>query len=375
MTKPIWISSSIYEHLDSDLYQKLEVYHRADNLFWTGSDFIGHPRYGPNTVWNFSDHNIISSTPDLNTVSTKSFADINDQRAKELMDKINATGQRLAVFWSGGIDSTTVLAAIIKNFPAYLLQEVDVYLNNSSYRENPHFFHGMIKDKINHVNINDIDSIGLQQLFQEKLITDGEPADNLWPEEVGLSYLQRYGSEGLNEKMCQGRDRFVQFLSDRMCGEQAQQYWEIVQQNIHAVNAPVENVAQLIWWINFNYHWCGQLTGWYLKHHRKNTVAWAHYQKNYHPWFSTTDFQIWSFNPDFLQRLVIQNMSDYKMEAKKYIHALDRNDFYLRYKTKLGSFRRGASISSGLVIFDDGTCINDTRQVPEFVAEHCLIKS
>ena len=65
---------------------------------------------------------------------------VTDQRSWDLLAVLRREQCRLAVLWSGGIDSTIALAAIVKNWGPADLAQVDVVMNTSSYYENPVFY-------------------------------------------------------------------------------------------------------------------------------------------------------------------------------------------------------------------------------------------
>lgn len=374
MIKPIYISADIYRHLDPGTAQRLAVYNRADQHFWTGSIFVAHPRYGKCSTWDFADHDIIGSAPALDVRSDSTFADVTDQRARDLADTMKVNDKRLVVFWSGGIDSTVVVSAIVKNFDACLLRRVDIFCNNSSYLENPFFFNRIIKDRISYHNMDSVYPDILQGMFANNLVTDGEPADKLWLVEIGLTYLQKNGIDSFKASLSDGRSQFHAFLCEYMTQDQADEYWHHVVDNIAEVSAPIETIAELFWWINFNYHWRGHLLYWYLRCQDKDSDTFAAYRANYHPWYSTDSYQTWSLSCSAEKRLFIQNLADYKMEAKRYIYDLDHNDAYLRHKTKMASSQRGpCKPGQSLVLFSDGSCLDDPGQISAFRQQYCLI--
>ena len=91
------------------------------------------PRLGTFTNPWSAVSNTIFAPPPIRAVND-SLNDLLDQRATELL----ATQRKLAVMWSGGIDSTCVLVALLKH-----LQHQDqlvVYMTDVSIAENPEFY-------------------------------------------------------------------------------------------------------------------------------------------------------------------------------------------------------------------------------------------
>ena len=56
------------------------------------------------------------SRVELENLINLSFDDITNLRALEIESYQSSTGLPIIIFWSGGIDSTLILSAIIKNF-------------------------------------------------------------------------------------------------------------------------------------------------------------------------------------------------------------------------------------------------------------------
>lgn len=380
--KPMYIGSDIYNALvavsakdRSNQITALGMHNKADQKFWTGSRFIAHPRYGNNKVWHINADLPMACKPSLDHYQTKSFSEITDQRSQDLLHLLEITGKRLAVFWSGGIDSTVILCALLKHLPRVFWPRIDVYMNNYSFLENPSFYQRVIKHyDLNCVNISSLSSHRLPQLFAQSIVTDGEPADKLWLVEIGLRYFQEHGASAMRQSLQSGRHSYICFLSRFMDSEEANSHWDYVIDNINDTQAPVSTIADLFWWINFNYHWNGHLLSWYAKHAVQSKRHWKNYQANYHPWYNTLDYQSWSFCDSNKERVFFNQPGEYKMEAKRYIFDLHKDPHYLHYKTKLGSGRRGTSTYNSLVIMEDGTSFDPRSDLAGFLDQYCLLR-
>ena len=86
--------------------------------------------------------------PELTSVPSTTFEQATDITAMRLAKLIENSDLPIAVHWSGGIDSTVILSAMIKNFNPALQDRVVVVMNNASYFENPYFFEKCIKNYI-----------------------------------------------------------------------------------------------------------------------------------------------------------------------------------------------------------------------------------
>ena len=110
--KPVYISRKIYRCCPQ-LTDHLNMYYNADVNFWAGTWFISKPRYGSWSVWDFADEPQALG-PALIPDDSLTFESVTDQRSWDLLAVLRREQCRLAVLWSGGIDSTIALAAIVK---------------------------------------------------------------------------------------------------------------------------------------------------------------------------------------------------------------------------------------------------------------------
>ena len=93
----------------------------------------------------------ISVLPEMRP--SKDFNDICDERARFLMHKAKHTGRKLAIMYSGGVDSTAVLCSLLRNCSDKDIQEnVIVLLSHESINENPSFYYNFVIKKFNCVS-------------------------------------------------------------------------------------------------------------------------------------------------------------------------------------------------------------------------------
>ena len=366
--KPIYISKSIYEYTSND---KLTFLYDIDSKFIAGNPgFVGGARYGSiEKNWDLCVPDLYKG-PNLNVESTATFADISDARAIELQEKIKLPDKKLGVMWSGGIDSTVIISACIRNFKN--LNQLTVFMNNYSYYENAQFFHNVI-EKYN-FDVIDIDTY-ISNERKHFIITDGEPADKLFPGGLALIYQKKYS---LHDSILSSKDNIINFIAQYVNYEFAIQYFELIQQNIEQTSAPIETVNEWFYWINFNFCWTGHMIRHYSNQtYDKNTKNFYTFKTNTFNWFNTHEYQAWSFSDIGKQEKHFTNLSEYKITAKKYIHSVAKDDNALLYKTKCPSgyqYQRAVRDKT-IVIFDDGTGIdnNEPERLQKFIQDYCLV--
>jgi hypothetical protein len=373
--QPLKISFDFYKLLPIDIKKRLETFLLADQKFWPGCESVSSARYGKTKIWDFYHDPDYVSCPQLDQQCTSSFGEVTDLRAVDIKQTMQQQNRELAVFWSGGIDSTVTLSAIVKNFDTADLKNVTVFANNQSYFENPIFYHSIIeKYQLKTVNFKNFSNSQIQSLFDKYLVIDGEPADKLWIVNIAIQFDLVYGAGSLSKPFKEISDKFIEFLTNYMSKDQAQEYYNSLVQNICEAGVEIITVGDLFWWINFNFHWVEHLLIWYQQFPIKSVESYNQYKKNYHPWYNSVEYQLWSLS-DRPKTIKTDRQDLYKMPAKQYIYELDQNPFYLNYKSKLGSPKGLKKTVGDLVILADGTSLDctDCVAVEKFIRKNCLI--
>jgi hypothetical protein len=373
--QPLRIAFDFYRLLPVELAARLETFLLADAKFWPGCESVSSARYGKTKIWDFYHDPDYVSCPQLDQRFTQSFSEVTDSRATDIKKTMLQQNQELAVFWSGGIDSTVALSAIVKNFNAADLKNVTVFANNQSYFENPIFYHSVIeKYQLQTVNFKNFSGNAIQKLFERYIVIDGEPADKLWIVNGIFKFESVYGAGSSEKSLAEMSDKFIEFLSNHMSVDQAHEYYQLLMQNIKEAEIEISTVGDLFWWINFNFHWVDHLLIWYQQFPNKSAPAYKQYKKNYKPWYNSDEYQLWSLS-DLPKSIQHDRQDLYKMPAKQYIYDLNQDSFYLNYKSKLGSPKGLKNAVSDLVVLSDGTSLdcNNHDLVETFIQENCLI--
>ena len=90
--------------------------------------------------------------PAYNPYFNKTLEEITDNRAREIAKDIVKTDKKVAVMWSGGIDSTLIIVALIKNLSPTELKNITICCNNYSIIENPIFYKNYINNKFSTIS-------------------------------------------------------------------------------------------------------------------------------------------------------------------------------------------------------------------------------
>lgn len=303
--------------------------------------------------------------PEYDPNYSKSFAEVSDMRAMDLKNLINQTGKKFAVFWSGGIDSTCCVTAILKNLTPEELKHVHIAMSPDSIIENPNFYNNFIRGKIQVVDSQEnrysdfveqgfvcIPSdlgdalfgteLGTKMYAQFKELAYNLPADtrklveNLYydviSEDVHYSRYEELIVAYLDALLAKGKA--IVRPSDASFGRK---FYEKLVHNINTSTVPIHSLHDFFWWIIFNIkfmHCALRAPYLYSMGENRRKVA----EEGVFSWYGSKDYQQWSMNNNNNgQKINGTRQSSYKHVARNYIHEFDKNDWYYRYKLKIAS--------------------------------------
>ena len=303
--------------------------------------------------------------PDYDFTFSKSFADITDQRCQDL--KTTANQKPWLILWSGGIDSTVVVASILKNFAPQDLCRVKIACNKISVYENSHFFYKYIQPNFELVASSNLKLNN--ELFETYTVIDGEPGDQLFASRMQDHIFQH--PECLIKNIRTEPDQLLQFLSTGKfdwtapLGEKwASWFYETMMANIDSLNIPIDNYHDFYWWYMFNITWPGikiRNLDYQSDCTRESLQV---YLDSFVHWFDTGDYQQWAMNNNTIGIKYGTNIAEYKLVAKQYIYDFDQNEWYYKFKTKKNSVSRVIQTTNWDCILNDFTrlSLKDHRQ-------------
>lgn len=255
-----------------------------------------------------------------------SFAELCDRTGAELVEEALDAGRRLRLLWSGGIDSTTALIAVMKAAEERGCREiVRVLVSFSSVQENPVFFRQHLYGRY---SIEPVSHPVSEFLDAAALNVTGEHGDQLF----GSQFLEPYVRRGLASEPYREILPFVllERLRNPVSARRVGHYLEPV---IAAAPVPIRTLFDYMWWLNFSLKWQDvtlRLTA--LRGERAHEV----YGSLRH-FFRSPAFQAWSLaNPAIRE---VATWARYKEPAKRYILEFTGDEDYYRTKEKEDSLR------------------------------------
>lgn len=263
---------------------------------------------------------------------TKSLDQICQETARSLLDHAKKTGKKLALLYSGGIDSSLMVISFLKIASASeLKQDIVVLLNNYSIRENSELYYNYIVKQFtiessysytNYlgnpcytvVSAEANDQLQGSSLFAEKIFREEGIEKLLGPPNISITINninKSINNINHSEKIAQIFDKLVANAS-----------------------VPIETAFDYYWWIVFVLKWQCVITR-FLANTPPKSRANLQTDPGYIAFYQTKEHQLWSMNnPD---KKIQSTWHSYKYHCKEIIFDFDKNANYFKYKTKLGS--------------------------------------
>jgi len=287
--------------------------------------------------------------PELGTRQI-SFDYATEQRVEDLW--VQAQGRPWAIFWSGGIDSTLVVAAVLKNLTQQQRKGFAICYNLFSVWENPRFFQDHIRPNFDLLYFDHVPD----DFSADRFWIDGEPADCLW------GTAQRYFQSDIIDDPWRGKiPHMIERLQLRCSDAAAVSWWvDQVIESVNHVQLPINTVTQFLWWQNYNSNYLENV---WRKLYCQDQIAYQQHFGRVVSWYDSDLYNQWSLWKNLAAAPDIQ----YKQAAKEYIYELDHNEYYQRYKTKLHS--NGRTTQQGWsAVLEDGSYL-----APDDIENLCLL--
>jgi hypothetical protein len=275
----------------------------------------------------------IFPVPQFRTL-TKSFAELVDERAIQILRDSEKWGKDIYILYSGGIDSSATLVALLKHATPEQKQRIVVLLSHECIAENPRLFNEHIAGKLR---------TGSSFTFPEKLGGDnyfvsGEHSDMVMGSDKIGKMITQYGVDSLHEKY--NRDRIAEFFAeDSFKGdrEMAHFYLDIFERIVAKAPMPIVNNMEFLWWVNFAIKWhaCFYYMLLFTPARNAPNVTQEYLDTRFISFFNTEEFQLWAMNNT--DKRIKDTWKSYKWVIKDYIYEYTKDAEYRDNKTKRGS--------------------------------------
>jgi len=262
----------------------------------------------------------------------KSFEQICDERAIFLMNKAKTDNRKIAVMYSGGIDSTVILCAFFKNCNLEDVKErIVVLLSDHSIIENPNFYNDYI---IKHLTCVSSYRFPYFMGNDDYILISGENADQLFGSQVVTKYIAYRSFDHLCMPLEQAEGEIIDWFKLKLSHDHkryAEGYWRMFKNMCDAAPIAIDDVYKFWWWINFVTKWQSVYVRILPYARTRENIK---LEDNYTTFFCPEEFQLWSLNNP--NSLIKDSIDMVKYVAKDYILDFNGDTSYYK-KPKIGS--------------------------------------
>ena len=280
----------------------------------------------------------------------KSYEECCDERAVALLERAERLDVPIYCFWSGGIDSTTVLVSLIKAASQAALDRITVLMSSMSIAEYPDFYCSYIRGKFARASAAQFPFL----LGERNLIINGEHNDQLFGSDIIADAVYAFGFERVMGKY----DPILMrtFLADRMQDDKlADWYLKLYDMLAAGAPMPLETNYHRLWWNNFALKWQNVFMRMLSFADKPLSPSWV--TTFYAPFFCTSDFQRWSMCN--LDKRVREDWRGYKWVAKDVIYEFTKDERYRDNKLKIGSLKYLTTQNGAVGFIDDNFGFHD----------------
>lgn len=271
--------------------------------------------------------NEITSTPK----SSLSWEECCAERALSLL-KLGK--QRYYLSFSGGIDSTTALVAMLKYWPASEIEKIFVVMTETSILENQNFFDKYVS-KLNIVHAQAQNASRL--LHDDSVFLSGELGDQLFGSDILHEACEYFGEDCLHKDYKQFTPKLI---AERGLGaKQGGAIFERISPIVEECPFPIRTMHDFFWWYNFTQKWQ------YVKFRHMELYDWdlsKRYGSHVLHFFDSIEFQKWSLQNHDLK--IRKDWESYKFTAKEFIYEFTKHKPDLNLK-KVQSLKRTYMLS------------------------------
>jgi len=326
---------------NTKINENLELLHQVSV---TGRGSILEPLRGhnPTAIKNTNHHEMFGyEIADWTSDFSMSWADITDIKAQELWSQSRALNRPVLVRWSGGIDSTLVLIALLKHARADDLDRLVVATTKAGVWESSHIYFTYLANKVKIVDFDYYIPSFTADTFANFIHVSGSPCDQLMIGMIATSEPAQKDPSWFDVPW-KNTAKLREYLSMTKCyhdSSSSTYVQQILCDNIESLNTDIHSIHQFVWWFNFNFFSIAQGAHEYTHWHANNDIPVSVWKNHVFPWFYDTRYQKWamtnSSRPD-----IIFGKNDWKVPLKQYIYDYVRDPYYLEYKPKIGSHGR-----------------------------------
>jgi len=356
-----WTQKNIFEKNSNFDWQSYIECRKKMKWFYGGGTLHGK-NYGP-----WARHEKLLGLFDLPKINDREhfnlkYNDVTDSRCRSLLEKHK--NQQWMVCWSGGADSTVILASLIKNTKPADRENIIVACNRDSVFEYPSFYFDHVKPNFKVIDLSAAMQNRLNATNNDNsIIVDGNLGDQI----QGNKEHPNLAKEGLYElDVHKNMDAVCEFYIKKYnITKKASVWWyNFWMSSIKSADVPVKTFGQFCWWI-----WYERQEPTKMRTMSQSGLTPKQFQSNHVIWYDCPKYRAWSISNN-LNHPSKQDVWSYKVDAKKYIFELTKDEWYLNFKQK-GYINASVSpynkIEEFTAITSDGSRLYETQNLEELM--------
>lgn len=291
---------------------------------WSTRESVSYPRFNlKNYFYKLTPNPNINILPTLEIpLDTETLF---DSRSLELLNQ-SEKFERVYLFWSGGIDSTLMLAAILKNWTN--TEKLTVVLNHFSIQEHPVFYQTYIKNRLLVISTDEFFNRTIE-FTHDNLYVTGDLGDPLITFD-GFDNFDAAFPGVVNKSWKTNIDSIVKYFSSNSNKKQALYTVSQIIKTASDTNVLLETVHDFLWWVNYNWGYDTDLIYmlWQYQDLSREIDTKKFLEENIFFWFNSVECQNWAVS------LSGTDQRHRKYAFKKYIYDFDKDTEYFKNKTK-----------------------------------------
>ena len=255
----------------------------------------------------------------------KTFSDLMDERAIDLLGSNNT----VLLSWSGGVDSTAALIALIKNCPQNERDRINVTFSKESILENPTFY-----SKLPNLGVTLLEDYNVVDSLRDTecdVVTFGWHADQLFGSDIHLKNLDLYHKPWLD-----ALDWHINKLTGKTLSNKYRDIlFTIYSSYANQIGVNLDQWSKFAWLFNFGVKWTG------ITSYMQYTLFGSDNLNKHNSFFGSHDFQRYAVthNEEITKENIYLNPKAYKTPLKQYIFAFDGDSEYFTNKSKVNSWK------------------------------------
>jgi len=356
-----WTQKNIFERNRNFDWQSYIECRKKIKWFFVGCTLYGK-NYGP-----WTRHEKLLELFDLPRINDREnfnlkYNEITDTRCRSLLEKHK--NQQWIVYWSGGTDSTVILASLIKNTKPADRENIVVACNRDSVFEYPSFYFDHVKPNFKVIDL----SAAMQNYLTTTnknnfIIVEGNLGDQINGNKEYLNLTK----EGLYElDVHKNIDVVCEFYSKKYnISKKASMWWyNFWMSSIKSADVPVKTVGQFAGWI-----WYERQAPVKMRSMSQSGLNLKEFESNYVIWYDCPKYRSWAISKH-LNDSSKQDVWSFKVDAKKYIFDLTKDEWYFNFKQKgymnafVSPYKR---IEDFTAITSDGSRLHETQNLEELL--------